>query len=75
MFSLIARFTTAVFNPLKLKSNESFISGRGNGSRLPLADSASFWISGPPGNPNLSTLAVLSKASPAASSRVFPIIS
>ena len=46
--------------------------GRGKLKRLALPCLASFWISGPPGYLRPMSLATLSKASPAASSLVWP---
>src|SRR5260364_223196 len=62
---------TAVFNPLKLKlkSLECNI-GRGSATTPLAPDSASFETAGPPGLSRPSNFAVLSNASPAASSSV-----
>ena len=78
---LIERFSlegisggNAVFNPEKLiiRSPESII-GRGSDTTPARPDSASFASAGPPGYGRPSSVAVLSNASPAASSSVSPI--
>ena len=63
----------AVLNPLKLKSRlPSLIFGieKGNARGFPRGESRS--ITGPPGYPSPRNFAILSSASPAASSRVLP---
>ena len=64
---------TAVFSPLNEKSGAwSVICATGNGIALGAPARAVFSIKGPPGKPRPRSLATLSKASPAASSRVWP---
>jgi hypothetical protein len=64
---------TAVFKPEKLNSKPARSSmGRGKSKRRALPTAASFASSGPPGYGSPNNLADLSKASPAASSRVSP---
>jgi hypothetical protein len=64
---------TAVFNPLKLMSRSPLSSiGRGSDTAPSRPASASRASAGPPGYPRPRSFAVLSKASPAASSLVSP---
>jgi hypothetical protein len=67
--------STAVLSPEKLimRSPESII-GRGSDTAPARPDSASLASAGPPGYGRPSSVAVLSNASPAASSSVSPII-
>src|SRR5205807_2320759 len=64
-----SRYSSAVFRPLKLYSRPGS-EGRGRGWRLGLPVRAMRSSAGPPGKPRPSIRAALSKASPAASSRV-----
>ena len=71
-------YDTTVFNPENEKSNgrvsQSFevVNPRGKSIELALPSLANLSIAGPPGKPNFITRAILSKASPAASSMVSP---
>ena len=67
---------TEVLRPEKLKSNPPLSSiARGKAIALASPFSATRCTMGPPGNPSPRSFAILSKASPAASSRVLPISS
>ena len=65
-------YSRAVFRPLKLKSSPSPGAERGNGKASGSPSRASRSRAGPPGYGRPSIRAPLSKASPAASSRVCP---
>src|SRR5881394_780985 len=65
--------STAVLSPENENSNPSAIIGRGKVNRVGSPSRARRSIAAPPGYPRPSRLATLSNASPAASSRVWPI--